>query len=196
MGAHVLLTPSLAPAGNCNPPAHKPASLAVVRPKMGSPAVTLRQTWPDLWHGTQNAESTFQRRCHSPRAGAGLRDCLLTQLQSGLLCPARVPCNCWDQLLLWAANSRPSARELTTGRSSDKETRIARVPAALELEAPTWVKWIRCPTSIGRALHRMHAPNPRQADGARNLPWRDSCADQAAALHDSSLDKGPTVACG
>jgi hypothetical protein len=59
-------------------------------------------------------------------------------------------------------------------------------PAALELDAPSWVKWIYHVTLIGRALHRMHASRLHRAGGARNFPPSDSCADQATPQHDSS----------
>lgn len=69
-----------------------------------------------------------------------------------------------------------------------------KVPAALGLVAPSWVKWASSPAPIGLTSCRMHLAIPHQAHGARNLPLSDSCADQAALLHDSFFVAGPTAA--
>lgn len=102
----------------------------------------------------------------------------------------------WEPIAVRLPMSLPSGRTpRALAFQGRQDHRGPESPVALELDAPSWVKWIHRAASIGRALCRMHAPKPHRAGGARNFPLSDSCADQAAPQHDLSRQEDQSRCC-
>jgi hypothetical protein len=144
---------------------------------------TPQQTWPDLLRGTQDMKSTFPhhgRPLHSCNLAGSLRDGTPVHLLQPL---GSLPY--WEPIAVRLPMSFPSGRTpRALAFEGGQDHRGPEGPVALELDAPSWVKWIYHAALIGRALYRMHAPSRRRAqfpDG-RFVPQPDS-------QHDSSHRK-------